>query len=289
MQYLDTIQSTLFPKLLGMLFDPERKGPSEFTTRNIITSVLFAYIQTAPGSERTIRAQRVRGYLRDPEPKDDARPLPFVMKMRQDRPYRVWCKEVVSVTNEVFWIFLHNLNVVALPTDKGYVPPASLGTVAATSDDFTTDYMVQHFPNERPPVPAAPYVGGVEWDATNYLASHLDLMNAILACTPQQADRNQLRSEFRISGLERCMGGSLRLCKEKFYGSVHDGLRTWVAAAAADEWPIKDVRYGPPPEARSPKKTASAGQNKGGIAPKIEIPKLDLGLEKGQPARDAWL
>ena len=81
----------------------------------------------------------------------------------------------------------------------------------------------------------------------------------------------------------------MRLCKEKFYGSVHDGLRTWVAAAAADEWPIKDVRYGPPPEARSPKKTASAGQNKGGIAPKIEIPKLDLGLEKGQPARDAWL
>lgn len=288
MQYLDTIQGTLFPKLLGMLFDPERKGPSEFTTRNIITSVLFAYIQTAPATERTTRAQRVLGYLRDPEPKEDERPLPFVMEMRQERPYRVWCKEVVSVTKEVFWIFLHNLNVVALPSDKGYTPIAT-GTALPPGNDQVT-YMTQHFPHERPPVPAAPYVGGVEWDATNYLASHLDLMNAILACTPHKEQRNRLRGEFRISGLERCMGGSLRLCKEKFYGSVHDGLRTWVKAAAEDEWPIKDVRYGPPPEARASPKKAGGGQKKPvENAPKIEIPKLDLGLGKGQPVRDAWL
>jgi len=56
--------------------------------------------------------------------------------------------------------------------------------------------MARHFPQERPPVPAAPYVGGVEWDATNYLSSHLDLLNAILACTPGgRGARNALREQ----------------------------------------------------------------------------------------------
>ncbi|KAF4458254.1 GTPase-binding rid1, partial [Fusarium albosuccineum] len=282
MQYIDTIQSDLFPKLLHMLFDPEKKGPSEFTTRNIITSVLFTYIESASPAERVTRARNVLAHLRDPEPKEDERPLPFVLEMRRERPYRVWCKEVVSVTKEVFWIFLHNVNVVALPTDR----PSS-----ADSAPGPYSYMLQHFPQERPPVPAAPYVGGVEWDATNYLASHLDLMNAILACTPGTEERNALRAQFRISGWERCLGGSLRLCKEKFYGSVHDGLRTWVGAAAEDDWDVKDVRYGPPPDSRASPKKVGGGQNKKiEPAPKIEMPKLDFGLDKPPaPKKDEWL
>lgn len=283
MQYLDTIQGDLFPKLLHMLFDPEKKGPSEFTTRNIVTSVLFTYIESASPTERVTRAKNVLSHLRDPEPKEDERPLPFVLEMRRERPYRVWCKEVVCVTKEVFWIFLHNVNVVDLPSER----PSSADS--ANPGPYT--YMLRHFPQERPPVPAAPYVGGVEWDATNYLACHLDLMNAILACTPTVEERNALRAQFRISGWERCLGGSLRLCKEKFYGSVHDGLRTWVAAAAEDGWDYKDVRYGPPPESRaSPKKAGGGQQKKVEQAPKIEMPKLDFGLDK-PPAhkKDEWL
>ncbi|CAJ0548952.1 Ff.00g025650.m01.CDS01 [Fusarium sp. VM40] len=283
MQYIDTIQRDLFPKLLHMLFDPERKGPSEFTTRNIITSVLFTYIESAAPAERVTRAQSILSHLRDPEPKEDQRPLPFVLEMRQERPYRVWNKEVVSVTKEVFWIFLHNVNVVSLPSER-------LSTADPAPGPYS--YMLRHFPQERPPVPAAPYVGGVEWDATNYLASHLDLLNAILACTPTTKERNNLRAQFQISGWERCLGGSLRLCKEKFYGSVHDGLRTWVAAAVDDGWDVKDVRYGPPPAARaSPKK--NGGQKKPvEAAPKIEMPKLDFGLDKPSTpskVKDAWL
>lgn len=282
MQYLDTIQGDLFPKLLHMLFDPEKKGPSEFTTRNIITSVLFTYIESASPTERVTRAKSVLSHLRDPEPKEDERPLPFVLEMRQERPYRVWCKEVVCVTKEVFWIFLHNVNVVDLPSER----PSS-----ADSNPGPYTYMLRHFPQERPPVPAAPYVGGVEWDATNYLACHLDLMNAILACTPTVEERNTLRAQFRISGWERCLGGSLRLCKEKFYGSVHDGLRTWVAAAAEDGWDYKDVRFGPPPESRgSPKKAGGGQKKKVEQAPKIEMPKLDFGLEKPPaPKKDEWM
>lgn len=284
MQYLDTIQADLFPKLLHMLFDPEKKGPSEFTTRNIITSVLFTYIESASPTDRVARAQSILAHLRDPEPKEDQRPLPFVLEMRQERPYRVWNKEVVSVTKEVFWIFLHNVNVVSLPSDRPSTADPANGPYS---------YMLRHFPQERPPVPAAPYVGGVEWDATNYLASHLDLMNAILACTPTIEERNNLRAQFRISGWERCLGGSLRLCKEKFYGSVHDGLRTWVGAAVEDGWDVKDVRYGPPPDARTSPKKAGGGQKKPvEAAPKIEMPKLDFGLDKvSTPSKDkdAWL
>jgi hypothetical protein len=295
LQYLHSIHTTLFPALLHMIFDPEKKGPSEFTTRNIITSVLLTYIEAANPLERVSRARAVLGFLRDPEPKEEDRPVDFVLEMRRERPYRVWCKEVVNVTKEVFWIFLHNLNIVALPSadksssctpDQQQQPNSE--TPPTTTSDPTTDqytYMHRHFPQERPPVPAAPYVGGVEWDATNYLASHLDLLNAILACTgPTAAERNALRAELRISGWERCLGGSLRLCKEKFYGAVHDGLRTWVAAAHEDGWDVRDVRYGPPPpenggksRGSSPGKKAPAGGGGREAPPRIEMPRLDFG------------
>ncbi|KAJ6437754.1 RTA-like protein [Purpureocillium lavendulum] len=296
MEHLHTVQDDLFPKLLHMLFDPDKKGPSEFTTRNIITSVLLTYIESAPPAERVPRAKSLLRHLRDPEPKESDRPLPFVLEMHRERPYRVWCKEVVSVTKEVFWIFLHNLNVVALPSDNKdrALFDGNSGDVDGGSDEQRGPhgYMLRHFPPERPPVPAAPYVGGVEWDATNYLASHLDLVNALLACTPTAAERNALRGELRVSGWERCMGGSLRLCKEKFYGSVHAALRTWVAAAAEDGWDVRDVRFGPPPEARgSPRKMAGGGgggqKPKVEDAPKLDMPKLDLGLSARK--EEAWL
>ncbi|CCE27197.1 uncharacterized protein CPUR_00669 [Claviceps purpurea 20.1] len=309
MEYLHSVQADLFPKLLHLLFDPEKKGPSEFTTRNIVPSVFLTYIESAAPAERVIRAKNVLGHLRDKPGKDDERPLPFVLEMRQERPYRVWCKEVVSVTKEVFWIFLHNMNVVSLASDKSaqfglavqsqnqgqdqgqsqsHVPSGSLGDA---KDAF--GYMLRNFPQERPPVPAAPYVGGVEWDATNYLASHVDLMNAIIACAPTSQERNKLRAELRISGWERCLGGSLRICKEKFYGSVHVALRTWVAAAAEDGWDVRDVRFGPAPEAKSsPKKSKSGGGQKvkHEPPPKLDFPKLDFKIGQEQSgAQDAWL
>lgn len=294
LQYLHEIQGTLFPALIHMIFDPERKGPSEFTTRNIITSVLLTYIQDGNAQERVARAQTVLSYLRDPDPKDEERPVEFVLEMRRERPYRVWNKEVVCVTKEVFWIFLHNLNVIALPAgrDKSTEDIRKTATLdksasrrVSPSSEEPFAYMNRHFPQERPPVAAAPYVGGVEWDATNYLASHLDLMNAIIACTPTQVERNVLRGQFRISGWERCLGGTLRLCKEKFYPGVHDALRTWVSAAADDGWDVRDVRFGPPKEARSssPKKSApsaAAGKKKAEEPPpQLEMPKLDFVLD----------
>lgn len=304
LQYLHANQASLLPALIHMIFDPEKKGPSEFTTRSIVTWLLFTYIQSASlPEERAARARTILGYLRDPEGSEDSRTVSFVLEMRRDRPYRVWCKEVVNVTKEVFWIFLHHLNVISLPiaarvpTDggdsKGDSGNEATGRPPPPPSHMTTpssSYMLRHFPKERPPVPAAPYVGGVEWEATNYLASHLDLVNAILACMPTAAERKRLREQMQMSGWERCMGGSLRLCKEKFYGAVHDGLRTWVAAAHEDGWDVRDVRYGPPPPApvaaadrhNDVKKipaAVSGPMEEDPPAPKIEIPKLDFVLD----------
>jgi hypothetical protein len=287
-----------------MLFDEEKKGPSEFTTRNIITSLLFTYLKSAPLSERCHRAKVLLSYLRDPEPNESQRPVGFVLEMRRPRPYRVWCKEVVNVTKEVFWIFLHNLNVIALSgattrhDNHSHPEDTSSSTISSATSDHTFNsssahhiYMVKHFPKERPPVPAAPYVGGVEWDATNYLASHLDIINGILASLPTQAERNTLREQMLVSGWEKCLGGTLRLCKEKFYGGVHDGLRCWVAAATEDGWDTRDVRCGPcaesskSPARKSPKKNPPVED-----APKIEM-KLDFlsGVEKRPMSDDIWL
>ncbi|KFY11589.1 hypothetical protein V491_07145, partial [Pseudogymnoascus sp. VKM F-3775] len=176
LSHLALIQASLFPSLLGMLFDEEKKGPSEFSTRTIITSLLFTYLQSAPIPERQERAEILLNHLRDPMPSEDNRPVPFVLEMHQERPYRVWCKEVVNVTKEVFWIFLHTLNVVAEPSLEESQPAAN------GSDEFA--YMRTHFPTPLPPLPTAPYVGGVEWEATNYITSHLFLINGITSCLP---------------------------------------------------------------------------------------------------------
>lgn len=258
-----------------MLFDEEKKGPSEFSTRGIVITLLFRYLSTSPSSELTSRAETIRSYLRDPVPHEDTQPLGFIASIYQPRPYRVWCKEVVNVTKEVFWIFLHHLNVI--PINPSLDPP--------TTDDFSR----LHFPRERPPVPAAPYVGGVEWEATNYLAAHLDLMNALIASLPTRAGRNEFRQELKVSGFEKCMGGSLRTCKEKFYGAVHDGLKTWVSAAVEDGWDINEVRNGPPREdvriKSSPKKSKKEEP------PKLEMPVLGLGvgMESGHGEDSGWL
>ncbi|KFX93944.1 hypothetical protein O988_06555, partial [Pseudogymnoascus sp. VKM F-3808] len=268
LSHLALIQASLFPALLGMLFDEEKKGPSEFSTRTIISSLLFTYLQSAPLPEREARAEILLKHLRDPMPTEDNRPVPFVLEMHQERPYRVWCKEVVNVTKEVFWIFLHTLNVVLAPEDS---PPSTAGGV---EDDFA--YMTANFPTPLPPLPTAPYVGGVEWEATNYITSHLFLLNGIVACLPRER-RAELRGQLRISGWERCMGGSLRTCKEKFYGGVHVALREWVKAAQADGWDSSEVRFGKKSEPRSsPRKTGKKGEE----APRLGG--LDLGEGGGK-------
>ncbi|KAL8871306.1 MAG: hypothetical protein Q9174_002830, partial [Haloplaca sp. 1 TL-2023] len=195
--------------MLGMLFDEQRKGPSEFATRNIVTALLFIHLKAAPPLASEARAKEILAYLRDPSKPEAAQPPGFIASIYHPRPYRVWCKEIVDVTKEVFWIFLHHLNVIPFPDDLPHPSSTTTG-----NEHEEKDYRARHFPKERPPIPASPYIGGVEWDATNYLALHLDLLNGIIASLPSRHERNALGQELRDSGFEKCMGGSLSTCKE---------------------------------------------------------------------------
>nr|OQO17449.1 hypothetical protein B0A51_17302 [Rachicladosporium sp. CCFEE 5018] len=306
---LDTVADVLFPALLGMLFDDEKKGPAEYSTRTIIVNVLFNYLNAAL-NDLTValeqRALKILAYLGEPAKPDDARPVDFVLGMHAARPYKLWCREVTNTTKEVFWIFLHQLNVVRLPSRPG---SASSETTSPAHTDSVLDdertrvleatYTQRHFPGLRPPVPAAPYIGGVEWDATTYITAHLDLLNGLIASLPSCSDRNSLRAELQASGFEKTLGGTLRTCKEKFYSGVHDGLRAWVAAAVEDGWDTQYVREGPTMEERadrarssspkkSPVKKEAAPQL--GALPHLEAPKLELGagVSNGNDD-DGWL
>ncbi|KAK5706040.1 hypothetical protein LTR97_001026 [Elasticomyces elasticus] len=287
---LAKVANELFPALLGCLFDEEKKGPAEYATRTVIVNVLFNFLASATsGSPEVLeeRARRTLGYLGEPLKAEEERPVGFVLEMRIPRPYRLWAREVTNVTREVFWIFLHHLNVVASPKRH--------------NDDETDEdrakvleatYTQRHFPGARPPVPAAPYIGGVEWDATTYITAHLDLLNGLLASLPSAEARNGLREEMRASGWEKTMGCTLRTCKEKFYSGVHDGLRVWVAAAGEDVWGTGMVREGPSDEERAEGYRArSKSPKKKEGAPKIEaLPQLDLGLGGGEKGEErGWL
>lgn len=282
LRHLSSVESVLFPTLLRMLFDEEKKGPSEFTTRGIVLSLLFTHLSSASAENLVPRAKTIMAYMRDPTPPEESQPLNFIASIYQPRPYRVWCKEISNVTKEVFWIFLHQLNVVP---------------VTEATEINSEPYSKRYFPPPRPPVPAAPYVGGVEWDATNYIANHLDLLNGLLAALPTASERNTLRTELRASGFEKVMGTSLRTCKEKFYSSVHDSLKLWVAAAAEDGWDYKFVREGPArggPDStsRSPIKSTPGSPKKRVGLVSDEPPKLDLAGEIGHGAsetRSGWL
>lgn len=277
--------------------------------------ITVAYLSAACHNSPAAMAQRARtvlGYLTGPKKPEEAQPVHFVLEMRQARPYRVWCNEVNSVTREVFWIFLHHLNVIPLPKQEGEQDVASNTTGANGSDETTNSgrkfekrstslaqsYTKRHFPGERPPVPAAPYIGGVEWDATTYMTAHLDLLNGLIASLPSREERNKLRAELKTSGWEKLMGATLRTCKEKFYCGVHSGLQSWIAAALEDGWDIDYVRYGPSQDelaAMSPKKSAKKTEPPPQLeSPVIGLPKLDLGFGSttakfSDGSNDGWL
>lgn len=253
----------------------------------------------AAASPETIeqRARRILAYLGEPIKPEEARPVDFVLGMRTSRPYKLWSRELTHVTKEVFWIFLHHLNVVPRPANRDELSLDDSDTdvdVEERARALEATYTRRHFPGTRPPVPAAPYIGGVEWDATTYITAHLDLLNGLIASLPTTSGRNALRSELQASGFEKVLGATLRTCKEKFYSGVHDGLRAWVAAAAEDGWDTRFVREGPTQEEQARSCSPKKSSKKKDAAPKIEAPKLDLGIlsnEKGcnDGNDDGWL
>ena len=128
------------------------------------------------------------------------------------------------------------------------------------------------------------------------MATHIDLLNSVIASLDSIAERNRVRTELKDSGFEKLMGGTFRTCKEKFYGHVHAGLSTWAGAARDDGWDSKDVREGPRREPS--KRSKSASPRKGDKPPVLDMPKLDFSdanplspliFSEHKPEFDAWL
>jgi len=224
-------------------------------------------VAAEPG-EHVSRARSVLKHLSDPKSVADETPLEFITQMHQARPYTLWCKEVNNVSREVFWIFMHHSNII---------------TAANVLEDHRP-YYKRHFPPAHAPMAAAPHSASVECDATKYISTHLDLMNALIALLPTREERNTLRHELKVSGFERMMGNRLRTCRDKYYGVVHESIATWIAAAGEDGWPSANVSRGPP---QADNATTSTNGVSG--APKFELPKLDLGIDQGAKEDDAWI
>jgi hypothetical protein len=304
MAELNKVADKLFRALIGVMFNFEAKrGPAEYTTRGVVMTVLFTYLASATGSSRDKLEQRARqilSYLGEQPRHPTERPVDFVLDMRVPRPYKLWAREATNVTKEVFWIFLHQLNIVPLPR-----PSSAESTASATQDAGVLDnverskaleatYTARHFPpSTRAPVPAAPYIGGVEWDATTYLTTHLDLLNGLISSLPTSTARNTLRQELKDSGWEKVMGATLRTCKEKFYSSVHEGLRAWVAAAIEDGWETQGIREGPTMDEQVERIRARSQSPKKGDVKKRDLeaaPKLELQIgKKAEEDDDGWL
>jgi len=227
-----------------------------------------ATLAAAEPAEHVSRTRSLLLHLSDPKGVADEKPLEFITQMHQARPYTLWCKEVNNVSKEVFWIFMHHSNVI---------------TAADVLEDHRP-YHKRHFPSAHAPMAAAPHSGSVECDATKYISAHMDLMNALIALLPTREERNTFRNELKVSGFERMMGSRLRLCRDKYYAVVHESIATWIAAAGEDGWPTANVSRGPP-QADNGATSTSGGSG----APKLELPKLDLGIDHGKKEDDAWL
>lgn len=87
----------------------------------------------------------------------------------------------------------------------------------------------------------------------------------------------------------------MRTCKEKFYSSIHDGLRAWVAAAAEDGWDTRYVREGPAKEEQAARARSASPNKKKEAPPQIALgveamPKLELNVGGNKnDDDDGWL
>ena len=83
----------------------------------------------------------------------------------------------------------------------------------------------------------------MEWYATEYLTSHIALINAILAGLGPQ-ERAIVRRDMRNCGFENVMGGKLRKSSKEYYPGLHKELQRWCWMGHCDGWSVFDVARG---------------------------------------------
>ncbi|EPS40780.1 hypothetical protein H072_5309 [Dactylellina haptotyla CBS 200.50] len=260
----DAIHVELFPLILSMMFDEERKKtPYEYETREAAVGLMFTYLQQAPLDQQATRARSVMKILENPPPQNSK--LDWVEAITQPRPFTRWSGEVARLTYETGWVWYHPGNRIMVRDMNDQEP-----------------YNVAYFPTPRAFLALdGGSVNSIEMNVANYAALHLEIMNAIIAYLPTRKERCQFRETVQISGMEKTMGQILRCAgKGQHYehlATLHSSLSDWVTAAKADDWASwEHVRTGRFPEEKKDKVKAMR-KIEAMYGPQYELP--DVGIQ----------
>lgn len=187
-----------------------KKQPCDFVVREVLVQIVHSFYKAHLDKEEG--AMQVFSLFSIKDDKDEE--VEFLKNVRVDRPFRRWIIELEDVSRNVFWVWNHDSNVIDLEKQYNQVYEAPLG-----------------------------FIGGIETEATSYVAAHIHLINELLEGLPLEK-RQRKRLELQLSGLERIMGLRFRKSSQKFHKKLHEALREWIVAAKADDWPYKLVQTG---------------------------------------------
>ncbi|KAK9473848.1 armadillo-type protein [Dipodascopsis tothii] len=259
LNYITAVSPGLFSTLLALLFSD--KQPAMFGTRHLIVHMVYLHLRSAPRDRREDRARLVLAYLEDPTPPADKRLPDFIEVSHTPRPYKKWYSEWSHVVRDVFWVFMQNTNRIR---------------VVRQAPDFA-------FECEREPVRTGALAGCVELDALEYLATHVDLMNVLLASLPTALQRNDLRQRFKDSGFERLVTRYLRASGTHYTRNLQLALETLVSLGHHDGWDVDNMAHGlrrmdPAGPRKGYARAPSAPPGPGPRSIRFVLPELDFGL-----------
>ena len=209
-----TIEPELLGDLISLLLSDKR--PASFKTRTIVVRLVQGFISN---SEIENVHLLVQSWFKRPNTPLTDISLDFIRQAHKPRPYRSWIQELEHVCQECFWIFLHD------------------NTIPCLSIQETIEMGL------RQPIVPSGYIGGVEWEAVEYLCAHLSLCNLWLRRLPN-TERRQLRKDLKASHFEHVCGQYLRKASTEYFTYLHEELMIWVAHASADKWSIERVASG---------------------------------------------
>ena len=180
------------------------------------------------------------------------------------RPYVLWCKEIRAVCDSVFWVFQYNANVIGEENvEQQHNEPVTMTATARAINQ----------------VPAG-FRGGVEWEAMEYVAAHLRLINNLIRAATSTDNRNATRCAFRASGFEDIIRASLRKSNAKYYCGVWEEMERWVREAREDAYDVGTVvradDHPPPAPPSSPRKKNKRQKRTQDATPPL-LPALDFG------------
>lgn len=220
------MSSTFFPTLVTFLFSDSQ--PSDFSDRSCILSLLISYLKQADPSQREHRSRCILSYLEEANTTSDKPEPEFIELCHISRPLKKWANECNNVVRDVFWIFKRIGTHIRLSPIKN----------RSMEDVF-------HKQTERCKIRMSSRVGisALECTATEYLASHIELINLLICSISSKSDRAELRQRLKVAGFEMLIGKYLRAVVG-YSENLAINLEILVTVAYFDDWDTSLMRSG---------------------------------------------